>query len=95
MPVPKQRHTKSRRNRSRSHHALKKRILSVCAKCGAPVLAHRLCANCGTYNGREVIDVMAKLTKKEQKKKTKELAEQEKGQVKNEDLSMEELSKPK
>jgi hypothetical protein len=36
---------------------------------------------------------MAKLTKKEQKKKTKELAEQEKGQTGNKDLSMEGLSK--
>lgn len=65
----------------------------VCAKCGAPVLPHRLCSNCGTYGGREVIDVMAKLTKKEQKKKTKELAEQEKGQTGDKDLSMEGLSK--
>ena len=105
MPVPKQRHTKSRRNRRRSHHALKKRTFSVCAKCGAPVLSHRLCSNCGTYGGREVIDVMAKLSKKEQKKKTKELADQEKparyasrsdadgGQAENKDLNMEELSK--
>jgi len=93
MPVPKQRHTKSRRNRGRSHHALKKQGFLVCAKCGAPVLPHRLCSNCGTYGGREVIDVMAKLTKKEQKKKTKELAEQEKGQTGNKDLSMEGLSK--
>jgi large subunit ribosomal protein L32 len=93
MAVPKQRHTKSRRNKRRSHHALTKQHFSFCAKCDYPVLPHRLCWNCGTYAGREVIDVLSKLTKKERKKKEKELAIQEKEQAKEEGLSMEELSK--
>ena len=93
MPVPKQRHTKSRRNKRRSHHALKKQEVSVCPKCGEPVLPHRLCQNCGTYAGKEIIDVMAKLDKKEKKKKEKELAGQEQEKVKGKELSAEELSK--
>jgi len=68
MAVPKQRHTKSRRNRRRSHHALKKQGFSVCPKCGEPILPHNLCSNCGVYSGKEVIDVMAKLDKKKEKK---------------------------
>jgi len=51
--------------------------LSKCPKCGSPVLPHQACKNCGTYQGRQVIDVMKKLTKREQKKRAKELAEQE------------------
>jgi len=93
MPVPKQRHTKSRRNKRRSHHALKKKLFSVCPKCGSPVLPHQICRNCGSYAGREVIDVLAKLTKKERKKKEKEMAGQEKEQAKEKELSMEDLSK--
>ncbi len=77
MPVPRQRHTKSKRNQQRAHQALKALKLVNCPKCGQPVLAHQVCQNCGTYKGREVIDVMKKLTKREQKKRQKELAAQE------------------
>lgn len=95
MPVPKQRHTKSRRNKRRSHRALNERHFSLCPKCGHPVLSHRLCWNCGTYAGRETIDILAKLTKKERKKKEKEMADQEKKQAAGKGLNMEELSKSK
>ena len=29
-----------------------------CPKCGAKVLPHVMCANCGFYKGREIIDVL-------------------------------------
>ncbi|MBD3282437.1 MAG: 50S ribosomal protein L32 [Candidatus Portnoybacteria bacterium] len=77
MAVPKQRHTKSRRNRRRSHLRLKKKNLSSCPKCGEVILPHRACVNCGQYNNREVVDVLAKLEKKERKQKEKELEAQE------------------
>ena len=93
MPVPRQRHTKGRRNRGRSHHALKKLNLAACPKCGNENLPHRVCFNCGTYNKREVIDVMAKLTKKERKQKEKEMAAAEAMKKNEKELSMENLSK--
>ncbi len=93
MAAPKQKHTKSRRNKRRSHQALKRKSFSICPKCGQPVLPHRLCWNCGTYAGREVIDVLAKLTKKERKKKEKELTTQDKEKGTGKELTMEELSK--
>jgi large subunit ribosomal protein L32 len=93
MPTPKRRHTKSKRDRRRSHHALKPKLFSSCPKCGEPIMPHRICFNCGNYAGREVIDVMAKLDKKEKKKKVKELAEQQKEQGGEKGLSMAELSK--
>lgn len=99
MPVPKQRHTKSRRNRRRSHLALNKKKLSSCPKCGEPILAHHYCSFCGFYKNREVVDVLAKLEKKEKKKKEKELAAKEKEQEAEEKpkkpLSLEELSQKK
>jgi large subunit ribosomal protein L32 len=93
MAVPKQRHTKSRRNKRRMHIYLKGPTLSRCPKCGRPVLPHTLCENCGYYKGEEVINVLEKLTKKEKKKREKEMAAKEKGERKAKPLSMEELSK--
>lgn len=92
MPEPKQRHTKSRRNRRRSHLAIKASRFSFCPKCKKPVLPHQACLNCGYYKGRQVIDVLAKLEKKEKKQKQKELKSAEKEKPKK-PLTMEGLSK--
>ena len=89
MPLQRQRHTKSRRNKRRSHHALKKQNFAVCPKCGQTVLPHIVCKNCGTFKGKEVIDVLKKLTRKERRDKEKEMEAQEKEAKK---VDMESLS---
>ena len=95
MAVPKQRHTKSRRNKRRGNIFLKTSTLTTCPKCGKPVLPYMVCLNCGYYKGREVIDVLKKLTKKEKKAKEQEMkgkeVEAKRGDKKS--LSWEELSK--
>ena len=95
MAVPKQRHTKSRRNKRRSHLSLDALILGKCPKCGKPIKPHTICWNCGYYKKEEVIDVLKKLTKKERKKKEKEIAAKEKQGEKGKEkpLNMTELSK--
>ncbi len=93
MAVPKQRKTKSRRNQRRMHIFIETPKLTLCTKCGKPVLAHIVCQNCGFYKGNEVIDVMKKLTKKEKKKKQKEIEAKSGEEKKGGSLSMEELSK--
>lgn len=95
MTVPKQRHTKSRRNKRRGQISLQAPSLTVCSKCGKPVLLHTVCLSCGYYKGMEVIDVLKKLTKKEKKLKEKEMAakEEEEKATDKKPLSWEGLSK--
>ncbi|MEE8348278.1 MAG: 50S ribosomal protein L32 [Acidobacteriota bacterium] len=57
MPNPKRRHSKSRTRKRRSHDFLTAPSLSICSNCGSSVLPHRVCANCGHYKGRQVIEV--------------------------------------
>lgn len=71
------RHTKSHSHNRRSHHAIVSPKLIACEKCHTPKLPHRVCKTCGTYAKREVVDVLAKLTKKERKEKEKELKAKE------------------
>ncbi len=96
MGVPKQKHTKSRRNKRRLHIFLKAATLTKCPKCGQPILPHTICLNCGYYKGTEVIDVLKKLTKKERKKKEKEMKAKEKAagkEAEEKPLTWEEMSK--
>lgn len=71
MAVPKKRTTKSKRNMRRSHHGLARVQLSACSKCSTPIPGHVACPNCGTYKGREVIDVAKQLEKKQKREKEK------------------------
>ena len=55
MPVPKQRTSPRRRDFRRAHDALEKPTLNLCPQCRQPRLPHRVCPNCGSYKGREVV----------------------------------------
>ncbi len=66
------RHTRAHTANRRSHHALKRGLLSSCGKCGSPHLRHTACLNCGTYRGKEVVKVMRKVSKKTKKTKGSE-----------------------
>lgn len=69
MSVQKQRHTKARRDRARKMLALKSKKLVKCGNCGAQISAHTVCAKCGYYKGKEVVDTMKKANKKAKAKK--------------------------
>ncbi|MDH3703422.1 MAG: 50S ribosomal protein L32 [Alphaproteobacteria bacterium] len=57
MAVPKKKVSKSRRNMRRSHDALKPVSYSECSNCGELKRPHHVCAACGSYDGREVLEV--------------------------------------
>ncbi len=58
MAVPKRKVSKARRDKRRSNvWKLKAPTLVKCPQCGELTLPHRVCKNCGYYNGRAVIKV--------------------------------------
>ncbi|MCP6726598.1 MAG: 50S ribosomal protein L32 [Patescibacteria group bacterium] len=76
MAVPKQHRSKSRQGQRRMHIHLNEVKSNVCPKCGKAVLPHIVCKECGFYRGKEVLNVLEKLDKKERKAKEKEMKEQ-------------------
>lgn len=65
------RHTKGHTRNRRSHHALTAPRLSDCKDCGALHVRHKMCDICGKYKGKQIVDVMAKVEKKNERMKAK------------------------
>ncbi len=59
MAVPQVRTSRRKRNMRRSHHALKAPTLVNCNNCSALIPPHRVCAQCGHFKGKEVMEVEA------------------------------------
>jgi large subunit ribosomal protein L32 len=55
MANPKRKHSKSRRDKRRANWKLAAPAFSVCPQCKQPKPPHRVCPNCGSYNGKEII----------------------------------------
>ncbi|MBP3686695.1 MAG: 50S ribosomal protein L32 [Clostridia bacterium] len=56
MAVPKKKTSHARKNSRRaSVSKLAAPTLTTCAKCGEKILPHRVCDNCGSYDGKVVI----------------------------------------
>jgi len=55
MAVPKRRTSKARRDKRRANFKLLIPGMIKCPKCQAFKMPHRICGECGYYNGKEVI----------------------------------------
>lgn len=55
MAVPKRRTSHSRQGHRRSHHHVTPVQIQYCVRCNEPVLPHRVCSQCGYYQGRDAI----------------------------------------
>jgi len=56
MPNPKRRHSKTRGRKRRTHWKIETPNLAECPQCHHARLPHHICANCGYYNGRQIIE---------------------------------------
>jgi large subunit ribosomal protein L32 len=82
-----------RRNRSqtakrRSHHDINGVRIATC-ECGEKRLPHRVCTNCGKYNGRVVIDIVAAQKREARRAKRKQTELRESGQATQSDSAKE------
>jgi len=73
--VIRMRHTKSHTKNRRSHHALSSTSFTKCENCQVPKRRHTVCAACGFYRGKKIIDLVKKMEKKQKKEKAKKAEE--------------------
>ncbi|MEO7979810.1 MAG: 50S ribosomal protein L32 [Sporichthyaceae bacterium] len=57
MAVPKRKMSRSNTRSRRANWKATAAPLVACQRCREPKLAHIACPHCGTYNGRDVLDV--------------------------------------
>lgn len=58
MAVPQKRQSTTRRNKRRANHdRMSAPTVVLCPECSEPKLPHHVCPNCGTYKGRQVIEM--------------------------------------
>jgi len=55
--LPKQKISRHRQGNRRRHHHLTAPTLVRCRNCRSMKRAHHVCPNCGTYRGRQVIEI--------------------------------------
>lgn len=81
--VVRMRVNRSKTGKRRSHHALGIPRVAKC-ECGALRMPHRACTNCGKYNGKIAIDVVARAARSARRDKRKAKRLRESGQVSDE-----------
>ena len=57
MAVPKRKKSEMRVRMRKGQIKADVAQVSACPNCGAPKCAHRVCPECGYYNGRQVLTV--------------------------------------
>ena len=59
MAHPKHKVTSTRRDKRRTHYKAVVPTVVTCSNCGASVLYHRVCPECGFYRGKLAIEKKA------------------------------------
>lgn len=56
MAVPKRKTSKAVKRKRRTHKKLLVPGMNACPNCGEFKLSHRMCSNCGHYDGKQVVE---------------------------------------
>lgn len=62
----KRRHPKSRTRSRRSQFKAAAIALVTCPQCKSRIVPHRVCPSCGFYDGREVVAIKTRKSKKKE-----------------------------
>ncbi len=60
MAVPFRRTSKTTKRMRRTHFKLTVTGLTKCSHCGATIVSHRVCPECGYYDGKQIVEVKSK-----------------------------------
>ena len=55
MAVTFRKTSKTRKRMRRTHYKISANEMTKCPNCGETIRPHRVCTNCGTYKGKEVM----------------------------------------
>lgn len=72
MGLPGKRLSRSSKRRRAAHFAIHPQTLIECAKCKKKILPHRVCAYCGSYKGRDVVQKKSKTARTTARTQTEE-----------------------
>lgn len=56
MAVPKRKTSKSRRDKRRTHDKAAMPAIAICPQCQEVVRPHHICAKCGFYNSKKILE---------------------------------------
>ncbi len=56
MAHPKRNHSKTRRDKRRTHYKAVAPTLGKCSNCGATIKLHTVCDECGYYRGKLAVE---------------------------------------
>jgi large subunit ribosomal protein L32 len=66
MAVPKQKKSRAKkRSRRAQHDKITLPGMTLCPNCGADTIPHRVCGECGTYKGHEVLVIEEEVVEEE------------------------------
>lgn len=76
MALPKRKHSKSRRDKRRTHVKTQMPQLAPCPECDHKKVTHAVCSFCGYYDGKKVITTREENLKAREEKKKKKMVRQ-------------------
>ncbi|MBL4655354.1 MAG: 50S ribosomal protein L32 [Bacteroidetes bacterium] len=59
MAHPKRKISKQRRDKRRTHYKAEAANVASCSNCGATILHHHVCSECGYYRGKLAVEKTA------------------------------------